>query len=56
MFSQMAQNKNSSRLDCGAFVDVNGKFTCNADDVETLIQQVNDCQKLQTFGKNFEKS
>ncbi|XP_043284000.1 UDP-glucose:glycoprotein glucosyltransferase isoform X2 [Venturia canescens] len=39
MFSQMAQNKNASRLDCSAFVDINGKFTCSVDDVETLIEQ-----------------
>ncbi|KAG7199513.1 hypothetical protein KM043_014130 [Ampulex compressa] len=39
MFSQMAINKNISKLDCDNVVDVGGKFTCSLEKLDELIKQ-----------------
>lgn len=40
MFSQMAENKRPSHLACRNFVDVGGKFTCAAEEISKLLNQV----------------
>ncbi|CAK9802630.1 UDP-glucose:glycoprotein glucosyltransferase [Anthophora quadrimaculata] len=39
MFTQMAENKNISLLDCYNIADVGGRFTCSAEELEELASQ-----------------
>ncbi|XP_076640007.1 UDP-glucose-glycoprotein glucosyltransferase [Colletes latitarsis] len=39
MFTQMAENKNISSLDCYNIVDVGGEFTCSLEELENLVNQ-----------------
>ncbi|XP_016841360.1 UDP-glucose:glycoprotein glucosyltransferase isoform X1 [Nasonia vitripennis] len=39
MFSQMAENKEISNLDCHNFIDAGGKFTCSVDEIQELMNQ-----------------
>ncbi|XP_014235480.1 UDP-glucose:glycoprotein glucosyltransferase [Trichogramma pretiosum] len=38
MFSQMAENKNASDLDCANFIDVGGKYFCTLDKFNQFIE------------------
>lgn len=40
MFSQMAENKEISNLECHNFIDAGGKFTCSVDEIQELMNQV----------------
>lgn len=40
MFSQMAENKNISTLECYNVVDIGGKFTCSIEEIDKLITKV----------------
>lgn len=49
MFSQMAENKDISNLDCHNFIDAGGKFTCSVDEIQELMNQVSIYSKLSVF-------
>jgi UDP-glucose:glycoprotein glucosyltransferase len=40
MFSQMAENKKTSNIDCNNFIDVGGKFICSIEELQKLINNV----------------
>ncbi|XP_047366597.1 UDP-glucose:glycoprotein glucosyltransferase isoform X4 [Vespa velutina] len=39
MFSQMAENKNISTLECYNVVDIGGKFTCSIEEIDNIIKE-----------------
>ena len=40
MFSQMAENKDISNLNCNNFIDAGGKFTCSLEELNNILNKV----------------